>query len=238
MIARYTRPEIGAIWSQENRYRKWLDVELAACETLAEKKIIPKSAWNSIKAKADFDSKRIDEIEAVVHHDVIAFLTSVAEHVGPDSRFVHWGMTSSDVLDTATSLQCVEAGNLLLAGLKLLRDVQARRAVEFKHTVCIGRSHGIHAEPTTFGLKLALWYDETKRNIIRLENAIDVIGVGKISGAVGTFAHLDPDVEESICEKLKLKPAPVSTQVVQRDRHAQFLATIAVIGHRPRSTGG
>ena len=230
MIPRYTRPEIGAIWSQENRYQKWLDVELAVCETMSEQGLIPDSAWKTIKEKAKFDCRRIDEIEAVVHHDVIAFLTSVAEYVGPESRYIHLGLTSSDVLDTATSIQCVEAGNLILKGLKRLRDVQARRAVEFKDTVCIGRSHGIHAEPTTFGLKCALWFDETRRNIKRLEDAVAVIGVGKISGAVGTFAHLDPDVEEKVCEKLKLIPAPVSTQVIQRDRHAQYLSTLAVIG--------
>ncbi len=229
MIKRYTYPEMGKIWSQENRYRKWLDVELAVCEVQAERGAIPSQAWDEIRTKAGFDSQRIDEIEATVKHDVIAFLTSVAEKIGPASRYIHLGMTSSDVLDTATSLQLKEAGELLIKDMKKLREVLGRRAVEFKDTVCIGRSHGVHAEPTTFGLKLALWYDESRRNIHRLEEAVETISVGKISGAVGTFAHLDPEVEERVCEKLGLKPAPISTQVVQRDRHAFYLATLAVI---------
>ena len=187
-------------------------------------------AWEEIRTKADFDSQRIDEIEAVVHHDVIAFLTSVAEYVGPSSRYIHLGMTSSDVLDTATSIQLREAGSLLLKDLQELRVVLGKKALEHKDTVCIGRSHGIHAEPTTFGLKLALWYDEAGRNLQRLEGAVETIRAGKISGSVGTFAHLDPEVEERVCEKLGLIPAPVSTQVVQRDRHAYFLSTLAVIG--------
>jgi len=221
---------MGSIWTQESRYRKWLDVELAVCEVQAERGVIPKKAWDEIRARADFDSRRIDEIEAEVHHDVIAFLTSVAEKVGPASRFIHAGMTSSDMLDTATSLQLKEAGELLSKRLRTLRDVLGRRALEFKDTACIGRSHGVHAEPTTFGLKLALWYDEARRNIRRMEDATEIIGVGKISGAVGTFAHLDPEVEERVCEKLELKPAPVSTQVIQRDRHAHYLTVLAVIG--------
>ncbi len=229
MIARYTLPEMGAIWTEENKYRKWLDVELAVCEVQAERGVIPAEAWKTIREKADFNSHRIDEIEAVTHHDVIAFLTSVAEFVGPDSRYIHLGMTSSDMLDTATSLQIKEAGALLLKKLQDLKDVLGRRALEFKDTVCIGRSHGIHAEPTTFGLKLALWYDECDRNIHRLKEALEGVRVGKISGAVGTFAHLDPDVEEQVCQRLGLKPAPVSTQVVQRDRHAHFLSVLAVI---------
>ncbi len=230
MIRRYTLSEMGKIWSQENRYRKWLEVELAVCEVQTERGVIPKEAWEEIRSKADFDSQRIDEIEATVQHDVIAFLTSVAEKVGPASRYIHLGMTSSDMLDTATSLQLKEAGELLLKDLEDFRIVLARRAVEFKHTVCIGRSHGIHAEPTTFGLKLALWYDETGRNIQRLKEAIEGIRVGMISGAIGTFAHLDPIIEEGVCEKLGLKPSPVSTQVVQRDRHAHYLNVLAVVG--------
>ena len=230
MIARYTRPEMGSIWSLENKYRKWLDVELAVCEVQMERGVIPKEDWEEIRTKADFDSQRIDEIEATVHHDVIAFLTSVAEKVGPASRYIHLGMTSSDMLDTATSLQLKEAGEILLKGMKELREALKRRALEHKSTVCIGRSHGIHAEPTTFGLKMALWYDESGRNIQRLEHAMESISVGKVSGAVGTFAHLDPDVEERTCEKLGLKPAPVSTQVLQRDRHAHFLSVLAIIG--------
>ena len=229
MIERYTLPEMGAIWSQENRYRKWLEVELAVCEVQAERGVIPKDAWKEIRSKADFDIRRIDEIEATVHHDVIAFLTSVAEKVGPSSRYIHLGMTSSDVLDTATSLQLKEAGELLLKGLVKLRAILGKRALEFKDTVCIGRSHGVHAEPTTFGLKLALWYDEVGRHQARLERAVETVSVGKISGAVGTFAHLDPDVEEQSCAKMGLAPAPVSTQVVQRDRHATYLNTLAVI---------
>jgi len=220
---------MGNIWSMENKYRKWLDVELAVCEVQNERGVIPSDAWEEIKTKADFRIERIDEIEEKVQHDVIAFLTSVAEFVGPSSRFIHLGMTSSDMLDTATSLQLREAGAILLKDLQSLHEVLGKRALEFKDTVCIGRSHGIHAEPTTFGLKLALWYDENRRNIHRLKDAVDIISVGKVSGAVGTFAHLDPVVEEQVCKKLKLKPAPVSTQVVQRDRHAQFLSTLAII---------
>ena len=229
MISRYTRPEMGKIWSQENRYRKWLDVELAVCEVQTERGLIPSDAWDEIRTKADFDSRRIDEIEATVQHDVIAFLTSVAEKVGPASRFIHIGMTSSDVLDTATSLQLKEAGELLIEDIRKFKEVLARRAIEFKDTVCIGRSHGIHAEPTTFGLKMALWYEEARRNEERLKEAVETIRVGKISGAVGTFAHLDPEIEEKVCKHLGLKPEPVSTQVVQRDRHAHFLCTLAVI---------
>jgi len=230
VIKRYTLPEMGKIWTRENRFRKWLEVEMAVCEVQAERGEIPQKAWEHIKQKADFDIDRIDEIEAVVKHDVIAFLTSIAEKVGEDSRFIHQGMTSSDVLDTATSLQLKEAGMLILNKLERLRDILKKRAVEFKDTACIGRSHGIHAEPTTFGLKFALWYDEAGRNIDRLEKSIDSVSVGKISGAVGTFAHLDMEVEESACRKLGIKPAPVSTQIVQRDRHADYLSTLAIIG--------
>lgn len=230
MIERYILPEMGAVWTQENRYRKWLEVELAVCEVQSEKGIIPEDSWNIIKEKADFDIKRIDEIESVVKHDVIAFLTSVAEYIGPDSRYIHLGMTSSDVLDTATSLQLKDAGMLLLDDLGKLKAVLRKRALEFKDTPCIGRSHGIHAEPMTFGLKLALWYDETCRNIERLERSVDIISVGKISGAVGTFAHLDPEIEEEVCRKLNIRPAPVSTQIIQRDRHSDYLSTLALIG--------
>ncbi|MCK5149179.1 adenylosuccinate lyase [bacterium] len=230
MISRYTLPEMGKIWTQQNKYQKWLDVELAVCEVQAERNEIPESSWVIIKEKAGFDCARIDEIEAETHHDVIAFLTSVAEHVGPESRYIHLGMTSSDVLDTATSLQIKEAGKIILHKLKQFRKALATRAVEHSHTVCIGRSHGIHAEPTTFGLKLAMWYDEAGRNIQRLESGIKSASTGKISGAVGTFAHLDPEVEEAVCERLDIAAAPISTQVVQRDRHAEFLNAIALIG--------
>ena len=204
-------------------------MELAVCEVQTKRGVIPEKAMEAIRSKAGFDPKRIDEIEATVQHDVIAFLTDVAEHVGPEARFIHMGMTSSDVLDTATSLQLKEAGELLIAALKTLRLALAKRAVEFKNTVCIGRSHGVHAEPTTFGLKLALWYDEVGRDLIRMQSAVETVSVGKVSGAVGTFAHLDPEVEEQACGLLGLKPAPVSTQVVQRDRHAAYLSTLAVI---------
>ncbi len=229
MIDRYTLPEMGAVWSLENRYRKWLDVELAVCEVQAGRGVIPAGAMDVIRTRAGFDPIRIAEIEETVQHDVIAFLTSVAEKVGPESRFIHMGMTSSDVLDTATSLQLGEAGRLLLGGLEGLRERIGRRALEHKDTVCIGRTHGVHAEPITFGLKLALWYDEIGRSIGRLEAAVESVSVGKISGAVGTFAHLDPEVEEEACGRLGLRPAPVSNQVVQRDRHAEYLAVLAVL---------
>ncbi|NQT25049.1 adenylosuccinate lyase [candidate division KSB1 bacterium] len=230
MIERYTNPEMGTIWDLQNRYQRWLDVELAVCEVQTERGVIPESAWINIRDKAAFDIRRIDEIEAEVHHDIIAFLTNVAEHVGPDSRYIHLGMTSSDVLDTATSLQLMDASALILKQLETFGEVLARRAVELKDTICIGRSHGIHAEPMTFGLKLALWYDENRRNIERFKSAVESIRVGMISGAVGTLAHLDPEVEEMTCKKLGLKPAPISTQVIQRDRHAEYLSTLAIIG--------
>ncbi len=230
MIARYTRPEMGSLFTDENRYAIWLEIELLACEAQAELGIIPKETAAAIRRYAAFNVERIAQIEADVRHDVIAFLTSVGESVGPDSRFIHLGMTSSDVVDTALSVQMKQAGELLLKDLAALRVVLGRRAKEFKMTVMIGRSHGIHAEPTTFGLKLALWYDETRRNIERLQAAVKTISVGQISGAVGTFAHLSPKVEEYVCAKLGLTPAPVSTQVIQRDRHAEFMTTLAVIG--------
>ena len=229
MISRYTRPEMGRIWTEENKFQKWLDVEIASCEAQAELGRIPKAAVKTIRERARFEVDRIEEIEREVNHDVIAFLTNVAEHVGPDSRFIHLGMTSSDVLDTANGLLLKEAGQLLLADLQKLREVLARRAVEFKDTPSIGRTHGVHAEPITFGLKLALWYEETNRNIRRLKEAVRSVSVGKISGAVGTFAHLDPRVEELVCQKLGLEPEPVSNQIVQRDRYAEFLSTLAII---------
>ncbi len=220
---------MGALWSDENKLKTWLQVEVLACEAMAAIGVIPSQAARVIKQKANFDKARVLEIEETVKHDVIAFLTNVAEYVGPDSRFIHLGMTSSDLLDTALASLMRQAGLTLLDGMKVLRDTLADRAREFRHTPCIGRSHGIHAEPTTFGLKLALWYDEVKRGIERLEHAIEIISVGKLSGAVGTFAHLDPRVESHVCEKLELRPAPVSTQIVQRDRHAQYLTTLALI---------
>ena len=229
MIPRYTRPAMGRIWSEENRFRKWLDVEIAATETLAEAGLVPQSAAIAIREKGNFDVKRIHEIEAEVKHDVIAFTTSVAEHVGSESRWLHYGLTSNDVVDTAQALVLKEASALISAGLVRLRGVLKRRALEFKHTPMIGRTHGVHAEPTTFGLKLAIWYDETVRNIARFERSAEEMRVGKISGAVGTFAHLDPQYEERICERLGLNFAPISTQVLQRDRHAYYIATLATI---------
>jgi len=230
MIERYTRPDMGRIWTLENKYRKWLDVELAACEALAECGQVTPEDLTEIKRKANFDVDRIAEIENETHHDVIAFLTSVAEHVGPASRFIHQGLTSSDVLDTANALLIVEASSILLQDLDALLEVLKRRAYEFKGTVMIGRSHGIHAEPITFGLKLLGWYAEMSRNRERLEHAKETMRVGKISGAVGTCANVDPEVQDIVCRKLGLKAAPVSTQIIQRDRYAEFFTVLAIIG--------
>lgn len=230
MIARYTRPEMGAIWSEENKFRTWLDIEILACEAHAELGVFPKKSAKTIRRKAAFDVRRIEEIERKVNHDVIAFLTNVGEHVGPDSRFIHLGMTSSDILDTGLAIQMKLSADLLLKDLQRLSAVLARRAKEFKRTIMVGRTHGIHAEPTTFGLKLAMWYDENRRNIRRLEQARETISFGQISGAVGTYEHVDPFVERYVCEKLGLKPAPISTQVLQRDLHAEFLTTLSVVG--------
>lgn len=230
MIERYTRPEMGKIWTDEFKFSTWLKIEILACEARALMGEIPKSDVAIIKKRADFDVKRILEIEEVTQHDVIAFLTNVAEYVGPESRHIHYGMTSSDILDTTLSYQMRSAGIIILKELKELKSELRKKAIEYKNTICIGRTHGVHAEPTTMGLKFALWFEEIKRNIKRLENAIDSISVGQISGAVGTFDHLSPKVEEYVCKKLGLKPAPVSTQVIQRDRHAEFLTTLAVIG--------
>ncbi len=230
MIPRYTRPEMGSIWEDQNRFQIWLEIEILACEAQAELGVIPKDAVRVIREKAGFSIGRIEEIEREVKHDVIAFLTNVGEHVGPESRYIHLGMTSSDILDTCLAYQMKQAGELLLVDLRVLADVLARRAREFKSTIMIGRTHGVHAEPTTFGLKLALWYEETKRNIERLQSAIRRISVGQISGAVGTFQHISPEVEEYVCGKLGLTPDPVSTQILQRDRHAEFLLVLALIG--------
>lgn len=230
MIPRYTCAEMERIWTEENRYNCWLEVELAAAKAMHEMGIIPTQDYQEICDKADFDVRRIAEIEESTRHDVIAFLTNVAEYVGPASRWIHYGMTSSDVLDTATALQLKQAGELILSQLYRLAENLKLKAREHRHTLCMGRSHGIHAEPTSFGLKFALWYDETQRNIKRLEDAIAIISIGQISGAVGNYAHLDPEVEERACRYLELKPVNISTQVIQRDRHAQFLFTIAQIG--------
>ena len=229
MIKRYSRPELNHIWSDENKFQRWLDVEIAVCEAQAEFGFIPQEAVHIIKAKAKFDANRVLEIESEVKHDVIAFLTNVAEYVGENSRFIHLGMTSNDVLDTSLSLILREAGQILIDDLNVLKEVVRRRAVEFKYTPCIGRTHGVHAEPVTFGLKLALWHDEILRNLARLKRAVEGISVIKISGAVGTFEHLDPRVEVRTGEILNLKPVN-STQVVPRDLHAEFLTTLAVIG--------
>ena len=229
MIPRYTRPEMGRIWGEENRFRMWLKVEIAATETLAEAGIVPKPAAKAIRERADFRLERIREIEAEVRHDVIAFTTAVAEFVGAESRWFHYGLTSNDVVDTAQALSIQEASAVIAADLRQLAEVLERRAWEFKDTPMIGRTHGIHAEPITFGLKLANWYSEIQRDSKRFDLAAEDMRVGKFSGAVGTFAHLSPELEEKICQRLGLKAAAISSQVIQRDRHAHYLATLAGI---------
>ncbi len=229
MIKRYTLPEMGAIWTEENRFRKWLDVEIAACEANAEAGNIPAAAVAVIREKAAFSVERIHELEKTLDHDVIAFITNLAENIGPEARWVHYGLTSSDVVDTANALLLVEAGDLILARLQALSDVLHRRAHEFKETPMIGRTHGIHAEPMTLGLVFALWFEENRRNIDRMTRARAAVSYGKISGAVGTFAHLDPEIEERICFLLGLRPASISTQIIQRDRYAEFMCTLAII---------
>ena len=236
MIKRYTRPAMGRIWTEDNKYRCWLQVEAAASTVLAEFGVIPASAAEDIATKATVDAARVAEIEAEVKHDVIAFTTAVAESLqkqglgGNSSRWLHYGLTSNDVVDTAQALQVKEASVLIRTGLAALLAVLKRRAIEFKHTPTIGRTHGIHAEPTTFGLKLLNWYAEMERNVARFDAAAEDMRVGKLSGAVGTFGHLKPEHEERICERLGLKPAPVATQVIQRDRHAAYIGTLAIIG--------
>ena len=229
MIERYTLPEMGAIWSLQNKFQKWLDVEIAVCEVHAEDGVIPRDALAEIKSKAAFTVERINESEKTTDHDVIAFTTNLAENIGPSARFVHYGLTSSDVVDTANALLLKESCELLLARIDPLLEVLKRRAFEFKETPQIGRTHGIHAEPTSFGLVWALWYSELKRDRKRLKRALKTIAVGKISGAVGAFAHLDPSVEERVCEKLGLRAADVSTQVIQRDRYAEYLCVLAIV---------
>jgi adenylosuccinate lyase len=229
VIPRYTRPDMGRIWSDENRFRTWLTVEVAATETLSEAGMVPKDAAKAIRKRADFNLQRIHEIEAEVRHDVIAFTTAVAEIVGPEARWFHYGLTSNDVVDTAQALLIGQASSIIAADLERLSEVLKRRAWEFKDTPMVGRSHGIHAEPITFGFKLANWYSETQRNIERFQRASDDMRVGKFSGAMGTLAHLSPELEEKICARLGLKAAAVSSQVIQRDRHAYYLATLAVI---------
>jgi adenylosuccinate lyase len=229
MIKRYTLPEMGAIWTEENRFRKWLDVELAACEANAEAGNIPAAAVAVIREKAAFSVERIRELEKTLDHDVIAFTTNLAENIGDEARWVHYGLTSSDVVDTANALLLCEAGDLILAKLQSLSDVLRRRAHEFKDLPMIGRTHGIHAEPMTLGLVFALWYEETRRNIDRMTRARNGVSYGKISGAVGTFAHLDPEIEERICFLLGLRPASISTQIIQRDRYAEFMCQLAIV---------
>ncbi len=229
MIPRYTRPDMAKIWEPENRFRIWLEIETLACEAQAELGVIPKEVVPIIRARGNFDIERIDAIEAEVKHDVIAFLTSVAEHVGPEARFIHQGMTSSDVLDTCLSVQLVQAADELIKDLDMLLESLKLRALEHKDTVCMGRSHGIHAEPVTFGLKLASFYAEMRRNRIRLLAARENIATGAISGAVGTFANIDPFVEEYVCSRMGLTPEPVSTQVIPRDRHAEYFCTLSII---------
>ncbi len=230
MIDRYTLPEMGKIWEDEFKFSTWLKIEIFACEARVKLGEISKKDVDVIKEKSKFDVKRILEIEETTKHDVIAFLTNVAEYVGPESRHIHYGMTSSDILDTTLSYQMKTAGELLLKRLYQMKGVLKKKAIEHKSTVCVGRSHGIHAEPTTMGLKFALWYEEIKRDIIRLNDAVQEISVGQISGAVGTFEHLSPKVEAYVCERMGLKPASVSTQVIQRDIHAQFMSILAIIG--------
>jgi adenylosuccinate lyase len=229
MIARYTHPEMGRIWSEQRRYETWLQVELAAADAMAEAGLIPPQAARELRANAAVDIARIEEIEKTTQHDVIAFTTAVAEKTGPAARWLHFGLTSSDVIDTAQALQMVEACDLTLTNLAAAAAAVKRRAEEHRRTPMIGRTHGVHAEPMTFGLKLALWYAELARATRRLQQARETVRVGKISGAVGTFAHLEPAIEAAVCRRLSLEPAPISSQVIQRDRHAELLTTLAII---------
>jgi len=229
MIPRYTRPEMARIWTEERKFETWLEIELAVCDVLAELGEIPKEAAEEIRAKARFDVERVHELEKVTKHDVVAFLTNVGESIGPLSRYLHYGLTSSDILDTSLALLLGEASELILKDIHRLLEVLKKKAFEYKETIMIGRTHGVHAEPITFGLKMALWYDEMRRNLLRMERARETIRVGKISGAVGTFAHISPVVEERVCQRLGLRPAPISTQIIQRDLHGEFFTTLALI---------
>ncbi|MFH0983924.1 MAG: adenylosuccinate lyase [Candidatus Omnitrophota bacterium] len=230
MISRYSRQEMAKIWTEENKLQKWLEVELAALEGLARYGYIPKDVPAKVRARAKFSVERVKEIEKVVNHDVIAFLTNVSENVGPVGRYVHFGLTSSDILDTGLSLQVQEASDILIRELKKLISLLGKKAKEYANTLMVGRSHGVHAEPITFGIKMALFHEACKRGLVRLEAAKENMRYGKISGAVGTFANVDPKVEEFVCKKLGLNPAPVSTQVLQRDRHAEYLGALAIVG--------
>ena len=229
MIERYSRPEMAAIWTQENKFRAWLKVEIAAAEGWEKLGVIPSDAVKDIREKAAFDIDRVLEIEKETRHDVIAFLTNVGEYIGPSARYLHWGLTSSDMLDTAMAVLLKDALDIILKDVKEVMQTIKRRAMEHKMTVMIGRSHGIHAEPVTLGLKLAIWYDEMRRNLSRIENARETVAYGKISGAVGTFAQVDPRVEEFVCEKLGLKTAPASNQIIQRDRYAEVFTALAIM---------
>lgn len=229
MIDRYTRPQMGRIWSEEYKFQKWLEIEILACEARAQLGEIPPEAVERIKRKAKFQLDRIQELERITHHDVVAFLTAVGDSLGEDARYLHLGMTSYDVLDTALSLRLKEAADLIIQGLKKLQEVLREKAQLYKNTVIIGRTHGIHAEPTTFGLKLALWYEECRRNQDRIQRIKELISYGKISGAVGTFATVPPSVEEYVCQKLGLLPAPISSQIISRDRHAEYLTSLAIV---------
>jgi adenylosuccinate lyase len=228
MIPRYTHPEMGAIWSDARRYETWLEVELAATDAMAEAGLVPADAARELRARATFDINRIEEIEQTTQHDVIAFTTAVAEKVGPAARWLHFGLTSSDVLDTAQALQMRQATELIIKGIAGLMEAVRARADEHRRTPMIGRTHGVHAEPMTLGVKLALWYAELQRDLDRVLRARDIVSVGKLSGAVGMFAHLNPDIEARVCERLGLEPAPVSSQVIQRDRHAELLSMLAI----------
>ena len=230
MIERYATQDMSRIWSDQNKFETWKNVEITVLEVLADMGNVPRESLNIIKDKAAFSVDRINEIESKTHHDVIAFLTNLAENIGPDSRYIHMGMTSSDLLDTSLALQCKEAGTIILSKLIIFKDLLRLQALKYRDTFQIGRSHGVHAEPITFGLKLALWSEEIGRNIKRWENALDNISFGKISGAVGTYQHLDPKVEERVCKKLGLKPESVSNQVIQRDHHAEYMLVLAIIG--------
>ncbi len=230
MIDRYFPRDVAEIWSEENKFRTWLRVELEVCKVLAEKGWIPHESLTRILEKADFSVARIQELEQITHHDLIAFTTSVAEHVGPDSRYIHWGLTSTDVVDTAQALQLLEVNERIMASLDEFMSAVKERAKEHMRTLMMGRTHGIHAEVTTLGAKLAVWYDEMRRNRERMSRAAEIMRVGKISGAVGTFAHLDPDVEDTVCRRLGLTAAPASTQTLQRDRHAEYVCTLAILG--------
>jgi adenylosuccinate lyase len=228
VIKRYTSPEMGAIWSDQRRYETWLQVELAAADAMADQGIVPREAARDLRARAAFDIARIEEIERTTQHDVIAFTTAVAEHAGPSARWLHFGLTSSDVIDTAQAIQMREACDLIVKDIAGLMEAVRLRAEEHRGTAMIGRTHGVHAEPMTFGLKLALWYAELQRDLDRVLRARDAVSVGKLSGAVGTFAHLDPEIEAAVCERLGLQAAPVSSQVIQRDRHAELLTALAI----------